>query len=148
MKLFAIGVFIVMTWFFMGGSREKEINRKGLQDLNLKLQGVVTHISRVNDYNGYGIITVRVLKTNITIYDPRGKLQFYFCVIKDGIAEIYSHAFLEMMGDTINIDTKRKLDSWGSKWNKETEGSIHINPNEDYYRYIRQNTVFKEMQTL
>ena len=76
------------------------------------MTGIVTDVDEVKGFNAYGIITVRILKTNITEYDPRDTMEFYYCIIRDSIAEIYDHAFRNMIGDTINIDTKKELQSW------------------------------------
>ncbi len=143
MKLFLFGIIGIFICFFLIDKKEEKINKIVLENLNLRLTGVVMNVDEVKGFNGCGIITVHILTTNITEYDPRDTVEFYYCVIKDSIAEIYDHAFKNMIGDTINIDTQRKLQSWGSKWNESNAGSIGINPNSSYYDYLRKNTRFK-----
>jgi hypothetical protein len=100
--------------------------------LNLKLSGIVVDVDEVKGFNAYGIITVHILRTNFTEYDPRGSVEFYYCVIKDSIAELYDHAFKSIVGDTLNIDTQRELQSWGSNWNEKDAGTIHVNADQSY----------------
>ncbi len=41
--------------------------------LNLNLTGVVVGLDRVRNFNGFDIIEVKVVSSNRTYYDPRGK---------------------------------------------------------------------------
>lgn len=146
MKLLVFGFIGIGIFFYISNKRDQAVNRESLEKLNLKLQGIVVNVDEVKGYSGYGIITVRVLKTNIKNYDPRGKVDYYYCVIKDSIAEIYDHAFMRMLGDTLNINTHKRLWSWGSKWNRNNQGSIHVNHSLQYYNYIRAHTRFRMLE--
>ncbi len=142
-------VIVVIIVFIVGGiifislenKRQNKIDRACLEDLNLQLVGVVDTIDEGRNYHGYGIIRVKIINSNIQEYDPRSQQEFYFCIIKSGIAEIYTHTFVTKV-DTITINTKGKTISYIKNGKKE-EGSISINANQDYYNYIKQKTIFK-----
>jgi len=142
-------VIVLILVFIIGGiifislenKRQNKIDRVCLEDLNLQLVGVVDTIEEGRNYHGYGIIRVKIINSNIQEYDPRSQQEFYFCIIKNGIAEIYTHTFVTKV-DTITINTKGKIISYIKNGRKE-EGSISINANKDYYNYIKQKTIFK-----
>ena len=139
-------VFLVVTVFFgwfihIENKRQQEIDKIGLEDLNLQLTGIVDTVIEGNNYHGYGIIRLKIIKSNLKEYDPCLKQPFYFCIIRDGIAEIYEHTFVSKV-DTVFIDTKKKIMSYTEDGKKVT-GSISINADEDYYNYIRKKTIFQ-----
>jgi len=142
-------VIVLILVFIIGGiifislenKRQNKIDRVCLEDLNLQLVGVVDTIEEGRNYHGYGIIRVKIINSNIQEYDPRSQQEFYFCIIKNGIAEIYTHTFVTKV-DTITINTKGKIISYIKNGRKE-QGSISINANKDYYNYIKQKTIFK-----
>jgi len=142
-------VIVLILVFIIGGiifislenKRQNKIDRVCLEDLNLQLVGVVDTLEEGRNYHGYGIIRVKIINSNIQEYDPRSQQEFYFCIIKNGIAEIYTHTFVTKV-DTITINTKGKIISYIKNGRKE-EGSISINVNKDYYNYIKQKTIFK-----
>ena len=139
--LFAL--IIISVFIYIINSRDEEINKVGLEDLNLKFSGIVTEVEESNSYNGYGIIRMKILSSNIAVYDPRDTLKFYYCVIKNNIAEVYGHAYSRMIGDTLNVDTHEKIMSSGSIGNEHNVGSIRINSQEEYYQFIQEKTKFK-----
>ena len=142
-------VIVLILVFIIGGiifislenKRQNKIDRVCLEDLNLQLVGVVDTLEEGRNYHGYGIIRVKIINSNIQEYDPRSQQEFYFCIIKNGIAEIYTHTFVTKV-DTITINTKGKIISYIKNGRKE-QGSISINANKDYYNYIKQKTIFK-----
>lgn len=133
---------IWIGYFFYADSVESNQLAAELEKSNLVFSGVVTNIKEVNGYNGYGIITLRILNSNTQVYDPRDAVKYYYCIIKNDVAEVYDHAFARMIRDTLNINTSKRIMSIGSRGNEKEEGSIHINPNEGYFNYISQNSIF------
>jgi len=127
------GIVLISLFFFYENKRTENINNKSIKDLDLKFSGVITEIEEVRSYNGYGIIRLKLINSNQESYDPRDSLDFYYCVVKNGIAEVYNHAYRNMKGDTINIDTKRKTISYGSLGHEHDEGDIKLNSSEGYY---------------
>ena len=123
--------------------KEKEIDKIGLEDLNLKLTGVVVSVDYGDNFHSYGIIRLKVINSNIQEYDPRGKLQYYFCVIKNGMAEIYYHTPVSnTIGDTMQFDTGIKMGGF-IKNGKPDYGDISIYGDDSYYEYIQKHTIFK-----
>lgn len=141
--LIAIFVIGAIVFFSLENKSQREVNKVGLEDLNLQLVGVVNSIDPGRNYHGYGIIRLKIINSNIQEYDPRSQQEFYFCIIKNGIAEMYDHVSGTSKGDTLVYDTKVKLGSFLRNGKKEEEGSISINANKDYYNYIKQKTIFK-----
>ncbi len=133
---------LLFSWFiYSENKRKREVDKVGLEDLNLQLVGVVDSVDNGDNFHGYGIIRLKIISSNIQEYDPRSKQEFYFCIIKNGMAEIYEHTFVSKV-DTVTIDTKKKTMSYIEN-GKEVVGSISINANEGYYDYIKQKTIFK-----
>ena len=68
----------------------------GINDLELK--GIIYSTQKLQNelqgYHGRGIIRVNILESNINEYDPRDKQSNYFCIIKNGKAEIYGWGWL------------------------------------------------------
>jgi hypothetical protein len=138
--LFIVGGII---FFHLDTKRKNEIDKVGLEDLNLQLIGVIESVDKGNNYHGYGIIRLKIISSNIQEYDPRGKQEFYFCIIKNGVAEIYDHTSVIFKKDTLVYDTKAKMGGYLRNGKKEDYGSISIYGNKDYYEYIKQHTIFK-----
>ena len=90
-------------------TKQKEIDKVCLEDLNLQLVGLIDTIDEGNNYHGYGIIRLKIISSNIKDYDPRSKQEYYFCIIKNGMAEIYDHTPTKLKQDTLIYNTKLKL---------------------------------------
>jgi hypothetical protein len=110
--------------------------------------GVVDSVDYANNghYHGYGIILLKIIRSNIQEYDPSTTQKFYYCLIKNGEVEIYDHASQTFKGDTLTIDTKSKIKSWIRNGKKEEQGSISINTNDDYNNYIRRHHILMPLR--
>jgi hypothetical protein len=144
-KIILIIVFLVGGIIFLklNFQQQKKIDKDFLEDINLQLLGVVDTVDKGNHYHGYGIIRLKVISSNIQEYDPRHKQEFYFCIIKNGIAEVYDHTSATYKQDTLFYDTKLKIGGFLKNGKKEEVGSISINTDKNYYNYIREHTIFK-----
>jgi len=127
-------------------TKQKEIDKVCLEDLNLQLVGLIDTIYEGNNYHGYEIIRLKIISSNIKDYDPRSKQEYYFCIIKNGMAEIYDHTPTKLKQDTLIYNTKLKLRAYLRNGKQEQEGSISVNSNKDYYSYIKRKTIFKQQQ--
>ena len=144
--LLIMGITFIVWMSHFDCKKENEINKVGLEDLNLKLTGVVVSVDYGDNFNGCGIIRLRVINSNIQEYDPRGKLKYYFCVIKKGMAEIYTGVpppFYNIIGDTMIFDTRAKMGGYLKNGEKANYGSISIYNHDSYYEYIQKHTIFK-----
>ena len=126
--------------FYQWSVKQNEIDKAGLVDLNLQMVAVVDSIDPGINFHGYGIIRVCIISSNITHYDPRSSKQYYFCVIRSGMAELYTHTFVSKV-DTLTIDTKRKRMFYKEN-GKDIVSSISISGDDAYYLYIRKHTIF------
>jgi hypothetical protein len=146
MRIIILTIFFVVggiVFLYLGTKSQNEIDKIGLEDLKLRLIGVVDTVDKGRNYHGYGIIRLKILSSNLKEYDPRSKQEFYFCIIKNNLAEVYDHTSATFEGDTLVYDTKSKLGAYLRNGKKEQEGTISINADKDYYKYIKQNTIFK-----
>lgn len=98
------------------------INKDGLRIVNendfngikdLKLKGIVYSTQEVQNklqgYHGRGIVRVNIIESNMNEYDPRDKQANYFCIIKNGKAEVYGWLWLNLKnGDTLNLNIKER----------------------------------------
>jgi|SRR5690554_3720382 len=79
-------------------------NFKGIE--NLKLIGEIYEVlDDIGNYNSTGILRVRLIESNIKYYDPRDKQANYYCIIKNGKAEIYESELSDIKkGDIIHVN--------------------------------------------
>lgn len=82
---------------------------RGIQ--NLELKGVIFSVNNdkeITGDHGRRIIRLKIIETNMDEYDPRNKQANYYCIIKNGKAEIYE-TLGGNIGDSIvlNIPMKR-----------------------------------------
>lgn len=136
---FVFGLFTCILFLYLSGKQTDKINRRLLEDLDLKLRGRVSNVDNVQGFNGTGIIDVVITHSNIEYYDPRGKEQYYYCIIKNGIAEFYDgNASQCSPGDIIEVDTKKKLFTIIGRSSQYQQYSIFINTSESFYKYVRE----------
>src|SRR5690554_2030807 len=77
-------------------------NFKGIE--NLKLIGEIYEVlDDIGNYNSTGILRVRLIESNIKYYDPRDKQANYYCIIKNGKAEIYESKLSKIKKEKIKI---------------------------------------------
>lgn len=107
------------------------------QQLNLQMTGVVeTKPDCPNSSNGFCVIDIKVLKANIKEYDPRGKRDYYYGILKDGRAEIYQLGAHELdVGDTVSIDTNRRVLFCH---NKNKSFAILLPANDHFFEYVKR----------
>ncbi len=121
-------------------------NRKACNDrndyfdkLNLNLTGVVVGLDRVQNFNGFDIIDVKVVSSNRTYYDPRGKYDAYYCIIANGFAELYQGgAEFCSIGDTVEVNTERRLFTIRHN-NSEKLEDMMLNDDHRYYEYLAEH---------
>lgn len=142
--------FIVIVFLFAGFMYATHQTKSGaekaaLEDLGLRLKGVVESVDDGDNFHGYGIVRLRVIYSNIKTYDPRSKLSYYFCVIKDSVAEVYDHTSSRttLVGDTLIYDTKKKVGGRIKNGKEVDVGDISVNTQEAYYDYIWTKTMFR-----
>jgi len=118
---------------------KKNVNKEALEDLNLQLIGIVYKIDDPGNFNGTGIANLKIISSSIKNYDPRGKQDYYYCLIKNGQAEIYSPHVKDLtFGDTVFIDTKSKIIRY--KYNGSlVKGNIFVNTSSRFYDYIKRH---------
>lgn len=143
--LFIVFIFLGAWFIYMNSRRTSVANKEALEDLNLNLTGVVESVENGNGFHGYGIVRLKVIESNISDYDPRGTRKYFFCVIKNGMAEIYDHASTgnTYIGDTLVYHTKEKINGIIRNGKLYEEGSISVSTEDNYYQFVRQKTIFK-----
>ncbi len=107
--LILLGVILVTIFFLYENRVKNDTDREALVNLDLQLTGVVQNLDIPPGHHAFGIITMIILESNIKEYTPQPNQEFYYCVIKNGVAEIYDHAVGYHIGDTLVIDTKEKI---------------------------------------
>lgn len=112
-------------------------------NLHLKMTGVIHYIQRANGYNGFGIIGVRVLSSNITDHDKRTNPPYY-CLVKGDSAEIYCSIIESTPGDTVKIDTdKRQIAILRKDGTSIQYTTSYNNENRFYKRFVTHHQRIK-----
>lgn len=121
---------------------KKEMGWRDFSGLNLNMIGVVTFVNKeIRGYHARGIFRMNIIDSNIDYYDPRNVQKNYYCIIKNGEAEVYDdHVFEMEIGDTVQVDTNEQLIKW---LNKSAEGRMYsISVGEvSFFRYIKENNL-------
>jgi hypothetical protein len=106
------------------------------KNFHLDLQGVVTAVDIPESSNGFGIIRVRILTSNIDDYDPRGKYKFYYCLIKRGIAEFYQGGASSCnVDDTVSVNTDNRVFLIVKPGRTVTQSIVLYDDNPAFFRY-------------
>jgi hypothetical protein len=106
---FILAISIAFFLFLRDLFESMQIEDEYFSSLNLVLKGVVQDVDRPESSNGFGILEVSILNSNLDNYDPRNTREYYYCIIKNGKAEIYQCAVSQIqVGDTVEINTRKK----------------------------------------
>ncbi len=138
----ALVILSFLCFIIYSDKKSEEKVYRSLQNSGLIFSGIVTKATTTNNH-GFGIITLKLLKSNREDYDARDSIQYYYCIIKNGIAEVYDHASETQIGDTLNINAPNLMLYYRTKKGTMDSGSISMSRTDSYYDYIRENTVFK-----
>ena len=97
--------------------RVNAMNFTGIE--NLELTGIVYSVQDLKSkqgkrgYDPARIIRLNIVKSNMVEYDPRDKQANYFCIIKDGRAEIYAGGPTDLKeGDTLKLNIPERTMSF------------------------------------
>jgi hypothetical protein len=135
-----IGFTIVAVWFFYSIAKSSSDNRKYFSDLHLTLKGEVLATDVPDGYNGFGILRVKIIESNISSYDPRGERKNYYCIIKNGIAEIYQIGIRECeIGDTVTVDAGKMEFTIYKKDGTSQVRDMVLYTNEFFYKYLQKH---------
>lgn len=132
----AILFVLVSILFFSIMIRGKYLTDYYLADLHLKLEGTLTENPDCPDsYNGFCVLHVKVIKSNIDEYLPQNKLKAYSAIIKDSNALILQQGIHDAQnGDTIYVDTKS-----GYIVCNHLSYSILLTDTHRFYEYVEQH---------
>lgn len=137
---FVVGFIIITAWFFYDVAKTANDDKIYFNDLNLNLKGEVLAIDIPDNYNGFGIVRVKILASNINDYDPIGKIKNYYCIIKNGIAEIYQLGIHECeIGDIVIVDTKKREFTIYKKDGSTLIRDMVLYTNEFFYKYLQKH---------
>ena len=139
-RFLVLGLILVTVSFIYYITKDASDNKKYFNDLNLNLKGEVLATDVQNGFNGFGIVRVKIVESNINFYDPRGKSRNYYCIIKNGFAEIYQHGISECeIGDTITVDTKKREFKIFKKDGNNVISDIVLYTNDFFYKYLQKH---------
>ena len=147
--VFSVFLILLFSCNFFSGNGINVVERDDFRGIeNLYLVGAVDSIQQIinklEGYHGKGIIRVNIVKSNMDEYDPRNQQANYYCIIKNGEAEIYEHPGRLKKGDTITLDVgKRKIIYHHSNENLGGLCNIWISP-ASFFDFIKK----KEYQKL
>lgn len=109
--------------------------------LDLELTGVVQYVDAPSSSNNFGIVGVEVLSTNKLHVDQRDSLQYYYCLVKNGKAELYQSAVSSIRkGDTLKVDAPNRLLSIRHTNGKEPDTtSLELYDNDFFWKYVKKH---------
>lgn len=130
-------IFILIVGVYSTVSQNNK-DKKYFNDLNLKLTGIVESVDLSYIPNGFGVVKVGIIESNIDFYDPRNDLDYYYCIVKNKKAEFYQHGLYNCaIGDTIEVDTRKRsfLIRNGQKIDREDISLLKYNK---FYEYVQK----------
>lgn len=139
--LVPIAGFVVVTFLFGYHLwRESHDSKRYFDKLDLQLKGEVLSVDIPQGYNGFAIVKVKMLKTNKDYYDPRNDAKNYYCIIKNGLAEIYQPGVYKCEpGDNVTVDTRMRLFTIQKPDGTKDVQEIILYTNEFFYKYIKKH---------
>lgn len=140
-KVTIIIAFVVVIFLIVYNLRKNSrVNNHYFDELALHLKGEVLAVDAPGGYNGFGILKVKVLETNINNYDPRNKAENYYCIIKNGMAEIYQLGVYDCKpGDIVIVDTQKKEFTIQKREGGKIVKDIVLYTNESFYKYVQKH---------
>ncbi len=133
-KKFPFLLFLITTFFYLSCVRVNP------DPPDLKLEGVVEKVEKIHGFNGTGIIRIKITNSNVDYYDPRNKNEAYYCIIKNGYAEIYDgHAFSIMENDKIILDTEKDEIIWINDKGETHKSIIWVNDSDSFRKYLKEH---------
>jgi len=137
-KWWWVAIILFLIFIIYDQIRISNYNKKYLINLNLVLTGIVESVDLSYIPNGFGVVKVNVIKSNINYYDPRNDHKYYYCLIKNSQAEFYQHALYECeIGDTIEVNTRERIFIIRND-GKRIQEEIILYDNDKFYDYVRQ----------
>jgi|SRR5690625_707888 len=118
---------------------EVEINDfRGIKDLMLTGE-VYEVLDNIGNYHSTGILRVNIIDSNIELYDPRDKQANYYCIIKNGQAEVYESELTgTKKGDTILIDIKKGATRIVNALSKKDEKKATIIYPRNFFDFLKR----------
>jgi hypothetical protein len=140
-KVTIIIAFVVLIFLIVYNLRKNSRDSsRYFDELALHLKGEVLSVDVPNGYNGFGILKVKVLESNINNYDLRNKSDTYYCIIKNGLAEIYQLGVVECKpGDIVIVDTQKKEFTIQKRDGGKIVKDIVLYTNEFFYKYVKKH---------
>ena len=130
-----IAILVATAYFYCDNKREEALQKQRVTDLGLQLRGVITNKLERERGKGYGVLHVKILESNITHYDMRGK-EPYFCYINGDSALFYVSSRRAVVGDTIQLNTN-------SNYVYNTKGEISFTTEiitwSDYWEKVKKS---------
>lgn|SRR5690606_1280509 len=110
---------------------------------NLELTGIIYSFQKVQNklqgYGGRGIIRVNIIESNMDEYDPRNKQANYFCIIKEGKAEIYGWGHIDLKeGDTLKLSIPKRTMNFPTAAGNNIEIKDIWIGHVDFFNYIKE----------
>src|SRR5579862_3038779 len=133
-------IALLVTFSIISFVRTYFREHRYFRHLNLELTGVIISMDCGGNYNGFCVLNVRVITSNIREYDPRGKLKNYFCVIKDTVAEIYQCAdtFFIKLGDSIYVDSNKEQITYKNGSKRIINSLSGPSDDERFYEHLKE----------
>ena len=136
---FIIAVLVATSMFISDQLKENKDQRDYLKDLGLVLTGKVESVDVPEPFNGFGIVNLSIIQTNKSFYDPRKDHKFYYCLIKNGQAEIYQFYVDPCQpGDIVKVNCNTGIFTIQKK-DTTIERDIILYTNERFYDYVRKH---------
>jgi hypothetical protein len=119
---------------------ESKKEREYLDSLGLEFRGVIQFMETPDNFNGFSVMNVSVIHSNIVKYDKREMLDCYYCVILGGSAQFYPGDIRECdIGDTIEVNTSKRLFLVHKINGEILKKEMIFYTNEQFYRYVQKH---------
>jgi len=135
-------IFVCIVIYFNKQSNIEQIKSNNYLNNSLVFEGVVTRL-KASDNHAFGIIELKITKSNVKDFNKIFKNGIYPYRIKGNLAELYCTVSIERkLGDMVKVVSNESTIYYNAE--KDTEqGSIYIITDIYNINFVKENTIFK-----
>lgn len=141
--MLVIFVIVIAGIFYYLGYSYKASGYDDLFKNDIRFEGVITKIQVSNNHT-FGILQIKLTKSDTTEYDPKLDGALFPYTIKDSIAEVYTYIVEKKIGQRVVVNTNERIAEFFDGNTSIDKGDLFIWSDTWNLDYVKKHTVFRE----